>query len=139
MHYKIFKRERRHVVPSFIWPWSWFVSGLKGTRTSEDTFANTGLERPLCLFLSPPQILLLMVQQMKLITNMPACMLSRFSRVWLFATLWTITRQAPLPIGILQARILHWVAVPSSRGSLCPGDQTLVSYISCTDKWVLYH
>ena len=32
--------------------------------------------------------------------------------------------------GILQARILEWVAVPSSRGSSHPGDQTRVSYIS---------
>ena len=37
--------------------------------------------------------------------------------VQLFATAWTITRQAPLSMGILQARILEWVAMPSSRGS----------------------
>ena len=30
--------------------------------------------------------------------------------------------------GILQARILEWVAVPSSRGSSPPRDQTYVSY-----------
>ena len=28
--------------------------------------------------------------------------------------------------GILQARILEWVAIPSSRGSSQPGDQTQV-------------
>ena len=33
--------------------------------------------------------------------------------------------------GILQARILEWVAMPSSRGSSQPRDQTHVSYISC--------
>ena len=27
------------------------------------------------------------------------------------------SRQAPLSIGIFQARILEWVAIPSSRGS----------------------
>ena len=32
---------------------------------------------------------------------------------------------------ILQARILEWVAMPSSRGSFRPRDQTRVSYISC--------
>ena len=37
--------------------------------------------------------------------------------------------------GILQARILEWVAVPSSRGSSRPKDQTLVS---CNGRWVLY-
>ena len=41
--------------------------------------------------------------------------------------------------GILQARILEWVAVPSSRGSSQPRDRTCVSYISCTGRQVLYH
>ena len=41
--------------------------------------------------------------------------------------------------GILQARILEWVAVPSSRGSSQPRDQTCVSYISCIGRWVLYY
>ena len=54
------------------------------------------------------------------------------SRVWLFATPWTVAHQAPLSMGILQARILEWVAIPSSRGSSWPRDQTLVSCISCT-------
>ena len=47
--------------------------------------------------------------------------LSHFSGVLLFVTLWTAARQAPLPgssvHGILQARVLEWVAMPSSRGS----------------------
>ena len=34
-------------------------------------------------------------------------------------------------IGTLQARILEWVAVPSSRRSSKPRDRTHVSYISC--------
>ena len=32
--------------------------------------------------------------------------------------------------GILQARILEWVAMPLSRGSSQPRDQTLISYVS---------
>ena len=40
------------------------------------------------------------------------------SRVRLFLTSWTIARQAPLPMGILQARILEWVAMPSSNSLL---------------------
>ena len=31
---------------------------------------------------------------------------------------------------ILQARILWWVAIPFSKGSSQPGDQTWVSYIA---------
>ena len=46
------------------------------------------------------------------------------SRVWLFATPWTVTRQVPL------ARILEWVAIPFSRGSSWPRDQILVSCIT---------
>ena len=41
--------------------------------------------------------------------------LSRFSRVRLFATLCVVALQAPLSMGILQARILEWVAMPFSR------------------------
>ena len=44
----------------------------------------------------------------------------------LFAIRWTVTLQAPLSVhGILQARILEWVAIPFSWGSSWPGDQTL--------------
>ena len=41
--------------------------------------------------------------------------------------------------GILQARILEWVAMPSSRGSSQPRDQIYASYISCIARWILYH
>ena len=41
--------------------------------------------------------------------------------------------------GILQARILEWVAIPSSRGSSQPRDQTHMSYISCINRQILYH
>ena len=46
------------------------------------------------------------------------------SHVRLFATPWTVAHQAPLSVGILQARILEWVAMPSSRGSSQLRDQT---------------
>ena len=39
------------------------------------------------------------------------------SHVWLCATRWTVARQAPLSMGILQAKILERVAMPSSRDS----------------------
>ena len=41
--------------------------------------------------------------------------------------------------GILQARILEWVAMPSFRGSSQPRDETCISYISCIDRQVLYY
>ena len=39
------------------------------------------------------------------------------SCVWLFVTPWTVACQAPLSMEILQARILEWAALPSSRFS----------------------
>ena len=45
------------------------------------------------------------------------------SHVQLFATLWTVSSVYK----ILNARILEWVAVPSSRGSSEPRDRTHVS------------
>ena len=41
--------------------------------------------------------------------------------------------------GILQARILEWVAVPSSRGSSLARDRTRISYVSCIGRQILYH
>ena len=37
--------------------------------------------------------------------------------------------------GILQARILEWIAISSSRGSSQPRDGTSVSCISCIGRW----
>ena len=41
--------------------------------------------------------------------------------------------------GILQARILEWVAMTFSRGSSQPRGGTWVSYVSCIGKQVLCH
>ena len=57
--------------------------------------------------------------------------LSCFSRVQLFVTPWTVAHQAPLS--------MEWVAVPSSRGSSWPRDQTHVPYVSCIGRQVLYY
>ena len=52
------------------------------------------------------------------------------SYVQFFVTPWTVAPQAPLSMGILQARILERIAMPSSRGSSQPRDQTQVSNIA---------
>ena len=41
--------------------------------------------------------------------------------------------------GILQAKILEWVAIASSRAPSQPRDWAWVSYVSCTGRWTLYH
>ena len=56
--------------------------------------------------------------------------LKLLSHVRLFVTPWTVALQASLSMGILQARILEWVAMPSSRGSSQPRDRTHISHIA---------
>ena len=68
-----------------------------------------------------------------------SCVLSHFSCVRLFATLWTVASQAPLALGILQARILEWVALASSRWSSLPRDWIHISYIFSIDRQFIYH
>ena len=55
---------------------------------------------------------------------LPWCVLSLHAKLlghtWLWATPWTVAHQAPLSVGILQARMLAWVAAPASRGSSRP-------------------
>ena len=43
------------------------------------------------------------------------------SHIWLFANLWTVNRQAPLSVGILQARILEWLPCPPPGDLSNPG------------------
>ena len=56
-------------------------------------------------------------------------MLSHFSLVWHFSTLWTIAYHGPLSLGL--SRILEWVAMPSFRGTSQPRGQTNTSCVSC--------
>ena len=58
-----------------------------------------------------------------------------FSCVRLLATLWTVACQAPLSMGILQARILEWVARPSSR-EIFPTQGLSPGLPHC--RWILY-
>ena len=66
---------------------------------------------------------------------MYSCVLSY---IQLFVTPWTAARQAPLSMGILQARILEWAAMPSSRGSSQPRDQSHIFNVSCIGRRVSF-
>ena len=57
----------------------------------------------------------------------PCCALLSRSVVSNSVTSWTVAHQVPLSMGILQARILEWVAISFSRGSSQPKDWTQVS------------
>ena len=52
-------------------------------------------------------------------------------------TPWTVALQA-LSSGILQARILEWVSISSSRGSSWLRDRTCISCIFCIGRQILY-
>ena len=43
---------------------------------------------------------------------MRACILSRFSRVQLFVTLWTVAHQAPLSVGFRRQEYWSWLPLP---------------------------
>ena len=58
------------------------------------------------------------------------CCVYSLSLVQLFVTPWTLAHQASLSMGILQARILEWVAISFSRGFSQPRDGTRVSDIA---------
>ena len=53
---------------------------------------------------------------------------------------WTVSNPPGSSVhGVLQARILEWVAISSSRGSSWPRDQIHVSWVSCIGKQILNH
>ena len=66
-----------------------------------------------------------------------ACMPSCFRRVQFCDRMDCSSPSSPVR-GILQARILEWVAMPSSGGSSRPRDRTLLSYVTCIDWLALY-
>ena len=83
------------------------------------------------------QVLKILVSSIPGIFSMQACQVTQS-----YLILWDPMDCGPSGSsvhGILQARILETVAMPSSRGSSRPCDWTQVSYFSCTGGWVLYH
>ena len=72
-------------------------------------------------------------------TYIYACVLNRFSCVRLFATLWTVARQAPLSMEFFRQEYWSGFPCPPPGESSQPRDPTHASYISCIGRWVLYH
>ena len=62
------------------------------------------------------------------LTHTCACVLSRFSCVWLFATLWTVAHQAALSMGFFRQE--YWSGLPCpSPGLLDPGLNSCLFHI----------
>ena len=55
------------------------------------------------------------------------CILSHFSRVWLFATLWTVAFQAPLSIGLSRQGYYSGLPCPPPENLPDPGTEPTVS------------
>ena len=64
------------------------------------------------------------------VESIPCCVLSHLSRVHLFCEPMDLSLPGSSVHGILQARVLEWVAMPSSRGSSRPRDWTCISLMS---------
>ena len=74
-------------------------------------------------------LMIVVVQESSLVN--PVVTLCRVTQSCLtLVTQWTVACQAPLSMGILQASILEWVAMPFSRGSSQPRDWTQVSHVA---------
>ena len=58
-----------------------------------------------------------------LLCGLRVCMLSHFSCVWLFCNPTDCSLLGSSVHGVLQARILEWVAIPLSKGSSQPRDR----------------
>ena len=66
------------------------------------------------------------------------CMLSRFSCVQLFVTLWIVAHQVPLSMGF--SRQDYWNALPCCPPTDLPNPRIKCkSYVSCVGRQVLYH
>ena len=68
---------------------------------------------------------------------MDLCVLSHFSHVRLFVTLWTVACQTRLSME--SSRQEYQSELPLPRGSSWPRDRIRASYVSYIGKWVLYH
>ena len=66
-------------------------------------------------------------------------MLSRFSRVRLFVTPWTVARHAPPSMEFSRQEYWNGLPLPPPGDRPDPGNQTHVSCASCIGRQVLYH
>ena len=69
------------------------------------------------------------------LTIMCCAVVSHFSCVWLFVTPWTVAHQAPLSMGIIQARILKWVTTVLQGIFPTQGSNSGLPHW----RWILYH
>ena len=67
------------------------------------------------------------------------CVWSHFSRVQLFATLWTVAHQAPQSTGYSRQEYWSGLSCPSSGDLTNPGTEPMSVMSPALGRWVLYH
>ena len=107
-----------------------------GKSASSDRFYFLGLQNPYGQWLQPWNWKMLAPWKKRY--DKAAGGLSRFSRVWLCIPMNRSTPGSSVH-EISQARILAWVAMPSSGGSSWPRDWIHISYVFCIGRQFLYH
>ena len=95
----------------FRWWWLFFASGCPVVLSP---FIEKTILSPLGCFCSSNFPLLWYL-------GLCVCVLSHFSHVWLFATLWTVARQAPLPMGFFRQECWSGLPFPSPGALPDPG------------------
>ena len=68
-----------------------------------------------------------------------ACVLSHFSRVWLFVTLWTRVSEAPPPMGFSRQEFWNGFPCPPPEDLPYPGIEPASLMSTCIGRQVLYH
>ena len=67
------------------------------------------------------------------------CVLSRFSHVRLFATLWTVAHQASPSLGFSRQEYWNRLSCPPPGDLPDPRMEPAFSHVSCIDKPIVYH
>ena len=71
--------------------------------------------------------------------SVSVCMLSRFSRVWLFETLWTVAHQVPVSLGFSRQEYWSGLPCPATRNFPDLGLEPSSLLVSCIGRQVHYH
>ena len=137
----------RHVPPAFPDPSQLVLHQLSSSLLSLD-FASFSPYFPFpCIFphlLSPNKDLGIHYPLYPFYKPTPQCgsshayVLSRFSRVWFFVTLWIVACQVPLFMGFSRQEYLRGLLYPPA-GDLPNLGIEPISYVSCISRQILYH
>ena len=128
------------ILPLPLWPWKFHVGeSFLHNHSFLPTVVRKNKASFPCLALPGAcrcsVVILLELCDSFSVSSVCLCAVCLLRCVRLSATPWSVACQAPLSVGILQARIPEWVAISYSRGSFRPRDQTHI----CIGRRFLYH